>query len=126
MSNVKKHSLLGDHDMKFSLPLPPAINRTYKTGKGVFYKAVEAKDWERLADQMLSYKKINPVSDECIVHLDYYFKTKGRDVDSSIKIVLDTLQRNRVLSNDRIVKRVIATKYKDKFDPRVEVEITLW
>ncbi len=96
------------------LPLPPSINATYKTGKGIFYKSSEAKEWEKIAGWTVkkTYKH-NPLSSPIYVGIDFFFKTK-RDIDGGIKLILDLLQRQGVVVNDNLVEHLNVRKYVDK------------
>lgn len=110
--------------MKYSLPLPPSINATYKTGKGRFYKSNEARNWEELAGWHLKkYPKIRfevPI----YVGLEFFFK-RERDIDSGIKITLDLLQKYGIIKNDLLVKHLNVKTYKDKKNPHMEIQVEI-
>lgn len=106
-----------------TLPLPTAINATYKTGNGKFYKSEEATKWEWQAKQAIrkQYKHAT-VGSPVYIGLEFFFK-RNRDIDSGIKIVLDALQREAVIKNDSLIEHLNVKKYQDKENPRVEVTI---
>ena len=58
----------------------------------------------------------------CTVVL-YIFVDRPRDIDGSIKIVLDLLERMRIYKNDSLVDKLIVYKEKDKEFPRIEIEV---
>lgn len=115
--------------MKFIVPLPPTLNATYKTGQGRFYKAKVAKDWEEEAGYLILSKMVKlrekRITEPCSVELDMYIN-RDRDIDSSIKIVLDLLQSSRILENDRLVHDLHVNKFINKQDPHLEVNITVY
>lgn len=104
--------------------LPPSINRTYKTatvnGHATLYKSAEAKAWSE--EVLWTTKNQTPLTGDCAVFLTYYFPTKSRDIDGSIKISMDTLQ-GIAFVNDRQVTILVVEKRIDKQHPRMEVEV---
>ncbi|WP_442878982.1 RusA family crossover junction endodeoxyribonuclease [Bacteroides sp.] len=46
------------------------------------------------------------------------------DLDNSLKIILDCLQACKVIKNDRNCVKIVAEKYVDKNEPRIEIELT--
>lgn len=61
--------------------------------------------------QALVMKKLRPVTNPCVVFIDWHEKTKRRDADniqSSVKFILDAMVNNRILKNDsrRYVKQI--------------------
>lgn len=114
--------------MKFTLPLPPTMNSTYrstwnkKTGRIFFSMDKTAKRWlndSRLKLQELWVDKIieGPVAVNASL-----FLLRDRDVDSGAKILLDSLQES-VIVNDKQVVSFHITKEMDKENPRAEVEV---
>jgi len=106
---------------ELTLPLPTAINATYKTGNGRFYKSEEAKAWEWDAKKAIRKQFKGGLYDTVVyVGLEFFFK-RDRDIDSGIKIVLDALQREGVIKNDNLIEHLNVKKYADKDNPRVGV-----
>lgn len=120
MPDVSK-KIYSKENMKIILPISPAINRMYKMGNGRFYKNQEAKDWEVEASWVIIQHKANKkLTDKPVkVHIDFYFK-KDRDIDSSLKGLLDLLQ-GKLIKNDSQIKELHVYKYLDKENPRVEI-----
>jgi Holliday junction resolvase RusA-like endonuclease len=52
-----------------------------------------------------------------------YFSNWKSDLDGCFKIVLDCLQKFRVIKNDNKCIRIRAEKYVDKKEPRVEIKL---
>lgn len=65
---------------------------------------------------------IAPLGEQsCTIHIDYYERTKRRDVDniqSAQKFILDALQHTGILKNDsrRYVKQITSTVYDSDAD----------
>lgn len=52
-----------------------------------------------------------------------YYPSKRSDLDNSLKIQLDCLQRTCTISNDNNCVKIVAEKFIDKDNPRVEFKI---
>jgi len=57
------------------------------------------------------------------IYLDVYFSSNRKDLDGAFKLVLDTLQANGTIKNDRNCVKIVANKYIDKNNPRIEFTI---
>lgn len=106
------------------IPLPPPINQMYKTTKsGGFYKDQKVKDWEEEAGWEIKIQRKGKPKflGDVMVDMNFYLK-RDRDIDGSIKPILDILAKVGVYENDSQVQALFAKKKKSK-DPRVEVRI---
>jgi len=56
-------------------------------------------------------------------YIDVYYPSKRSDIDNSLKIVLDCLQRTKTITNDNNCCKIVAQKFIDKDNPRIEIEI---
>lgn len=115
--------------MKFSLTMPPSINQTYgvNTTEQAMYKRRGARDWEIQAGWEIKEQwkgKKQPFKGFVKIGIDWYYKT-DRDIDAGLKILLDLLQKQQVVLNDRQFRYITHIGiYPDEInDPRVEVEI---
>lgn len=107
-----------------TVDLPPAINRMYKTTRqGGFYKTQEAKTWETTAGyQIMQQKPLRDLTGDIYVGIEMFF-SRDRDVDSSVKVVLDLLQKQSIYVNDSQVVHLNVKKYKvAKGEERCEIE----
>lgn len=57
------------------------------------------------------------------LYLSVHYDTQRPDLDNCLKIVLDCLQSCRAIRNDRNCVKIVAEKYIDKTNPRIEFEI---
>ena len=109
------------------LPLPPSINVAYATDFRTRrrYLTKVAKDYYSEIKDYLKTKKYNTLEGEVIVNFVYYFKDhRIRDVSNYIKILEDSLVKNKVITDDSRVRKLYVEKEYDKKNPRVEVLIT--
>jgi Holliday junction resolvase RusA-like endonuclease len=115
--------------MKFILPMPPSINQTYGVNRDKvdpLYKKKPVRDWEEEAGYMIleqnrgfkmGFKGVVEVG------IDWFYKI-DRDIDAGIKVLLDLLQKQRIVLNDRQIRRITHVDIKpDPKNPRVEITI---
>ena len=67
----------------------------------------------------------NPLRDANIegffeIYLDAYFSSNRKDLDGAFKLILDTLQSSGTIKNDRNCVKIVANKFIDKTNPRIE------
>jgi Holliday junction resolvase RusA-like endonuclease len=55
--------------------------------------------------------------------IDVYYDSRRPDLDNSLKVVLDCLQKAQAIKNDNKCLEIIAKKRLDKEKPRIEFEI---
>lgn len=110
--------------MIYTLPMPPSINATYRSGIGNrWYKAPTARSWESLAwGVIMASGKLKTILGGVEVAIYMYCK-RDRDIDSGIKIVLDLLEKARIIKNDRQVLKLDVYKDYDPDRPRCEVSV---
>ena len=72
--------------------------------------------------QMLNYK-YNLIESEFKFIIDVYYDSRRPDLDNSLKVVLDCLQKAQVIKNDNKCIEIIAKKHLDKIDPRIEFSL---
>ena len=112
-----------------SLPLPPALNSAFRaaiarTGRPYTYKTTEAKRWQSDACLLLNASRKTKETIEGPVSVTVTLLLKiDRDIDSSHKLLLDTLQESGILKNDKQVQRLETIKMKDKNNPRVIITL---
>lgn len=114
--------------MKFTLPLPPTLNSSYRAAytpsmrRTMFFMTKEAKRWKSEAQMELESKRPNGlIISEVAVTATVYSK-RDRDCDASGKIILDALQGS-IIDDDRQVRVFTQIRAKDKDNPRVEIEL---
>ena len=72
--------------------------------------------------QMLNYK-YELIESNFKFIIDVYYDSRRPDLDNSLKVVLDCLQKAQAIKNDNKCLEIIAKKYLDKEKPRIEFEI---
>jgi Holliday junction resolvase RusA-like endonuclease len=54
------------------------------------------------------------------LHVKVYYPSERSDLDNSLKIILDCLQKVKAIRNDNKCVKIVAEKYLDKERPRIE------
>jgi Holliday junction resolvase RusA-like endonuclease len=58
------------------------------------------------------------------LHVDVYYPNQKSDLDNCLKVILDCLQSKvRAIKNDNKCVKIVARKFLDLKDPRIEFEI---
>ena len=57
------------------------------------------------------------------LYVDVYFQSNLPDLDNSLKGLLDCLQTCKAIKNDRNCVKIVANKFIDKLNPRLEFTI---
>ena len=58
-------------------------------------------------------------------HVNVFYPSKRSDLDNSFKVVLDCLQKSKVIKNDNNCSLIYARKFIDKLNPRIEFTIKI-
>lgn len=57
------------------------------------------------------------------LEVDVYYPSQRADLDNSLKVLLDCLQRVKAFKNDNKCTRIVANKYLDTKNPRIEFSL---
>ncbi len=56
-------------------------------------------------------------------HCRVFYPSMRSDIDNALKVVLDCLQKTKTIDNDNKCVKIVAEKFVDKEDPRIEFKI---
>ena len=104
----------------------PSKSNCYKiitlSGHGSLAKTKALKDYEK--SFYLQCRSRNKFTTKLFeLHVDVYNSSQRPDLDNSFKIILDCLQQCKVIDNDRNCVKIVAQKFVDKINPRVEFKL---
>lgn len=57
------------------------------------------------------------------LYVKVFYQSQRQDLDNSLKAILDCLQLCKAIKNDNKCVKIVAEKFLDKADPRIEFEI---
>lgn len=109
--------------MRFTLKLPPPLNQMYHPYKGRMVLSYIAKNWAR--DLSYFFMQQRPYAPwDNIIHVEMVIYLKfDRDIDSSTKLLFDTLEDCRIIKNDKYITKMTVEKRRDKDNPRLELSL---
>jgi Holliday junction resolvase RusA-like endonuclease len=119
MIEIQKHQIIKGN--------VPSKSNCYKiitlNGHGSLAKTKTLKSYEEsFMWQCGKYRNAN-ISVPFEFHVDVYYPSKRSDIDNAMKILLDCLQKVKAISNDNLCMKIVAQKFIDKNNPRVEFRI---
>ena len=102
------------------------MNPKTKKYHGSLAKADVLNEYEnKFFIQCNHYRNKSPIKGYFEIHLKVYYPTERADIDNALKIILDCLQHKcRAIVNDNKCVKIIAEKYLDKVNPRIEFKLT--
>jgi len=101
-----------------------AINKIRGKLTGRLVKSSKMLAYEKLFMlQCRKYRNKN-IDGEFGFECSIYYDSKRPDLDGSFKAVLDCLQKLKAFKNDNKCVEIIARKFKDAGNPRIEFKIT--
>ena len=59
------------------------------------------------------------------LEIDVFYQSNRSDLDGALKASLDCMQKAKMIKNDNKCTRIVARKFIDKLNPRIEFRITL-
>jgi Holliday junction resolvase RusA-like endonuclease len=102
----------------------PSKSNSYRIGHRGLFKTKALTDYENnFFIQCNHYRNAN-IDGYFELYLDAYYPNQRSDLDGCFKIVLDILQKKvKAFVNDNKCVKIVANKFLDKEDPRIEFTI---
>jgi Holliday junction resolvase RusA-like endonuclease len=104
----------------------PSKSNCYKigmiNGRAMMYKSKALKQYEKDFYIQCSIRGLM-LEGWLEFEIDVYYPSNRSDLDNSLKVVLDCLEKSSVFKNDNKVVRIQARKFVDKKNPRCEFRI---
>ena len=92
-------------------------------GHGSLAKTEKLKAYENsFYLQCNTYRYVN-IKSFFEIEIDVYYPNNRADLDNSLKVVLDCLQKVKAIENDNKCFRIVANKFLDKENPRIEFKL---
>lgn len=83
-------------------------------------KAPQLRSYERdFQLQCMKYRNAK-IDEPFKIEIDVYFTQQRSDLDNSLKVILDCLQQVGAITNDNLCNGIVANKFVDKINPRIE------
>lgn len=105
----------------------PSKSNSYKiitlNGHGSLAKTAALKAYEKSFYLQCNVYRNKNIKGLFELHLNVYNGSQRPDLDNSMKVVLDCLQTCKAIENDRNCVKIVAQKFVDKVNPRIEFTI---
>lgn len=105
----------------------PSKSNCYKIitlqGHGSLAKTKSLKDYENNFFIQCNHYRNKMIDGYFELYIKVFYPSQRSDLDNSLKIVLDCLQRVKAIKNDNKCVKIVAEKYLDKSNPRIEFKI---
>lgn len=99
----------------------PSKSNQYRISGNRLYKTKAVKDYER--GFALQYKRHETIRGGFGLSIKAYLVNNRQDLDNLLKVCLDMLESVGAIENDSFCERIEATKFIDKTNPRIEIEL---
>ena len=105
----------------------PSKSNQYKIvtlgGHGSLAKTAAMKEFEKKFYLQCGSYRNRDIKGFFELYADVYFQSNQPDLDNSLKGLLDCLQMCKAIRNDRNCVKIVANKFIDKLNPRIEFTI---
>lgn len=108
--------------VRLTLPYPPSLNRMYRAVNGRSILSREGRAYRGRAHQLVQQTGYVAEGDVA-VSLMFYRPRRCGDLDNCLKATMDALS-GVAYRDDAQVQNIIAARFEDKANPRVEVQVT--
>ena len=108
--------------MKLTLPVPPSSNRYWRHAGPRVNRSAEAVNYIGAVSLLLMKQKVKPIRGEVSIAVEWHRKAKRGDLDNILKILFDAL-KDRAFGDDSAIRRIVAERFEDHHNPRMEVTI---
>ena len=116
-----------EHPWQTILGQAPAKSNCYKiirvAGHSQLGKTPQMANYEKAFYIQSGYYRNLNIEGFFELHIRFYFTTMSHDLDNGLKGVLDCLQQCKAIKNDNKCTRIIADKFVDKNNPRIEFRL---
>lgn len=116
-----------EHDWQTIHGQAPSKSNSYKiitlSGHGSLAKTPGLKAYEQSFYVQVGKYRDMMIEGYFELHLRVYFASMSHDLDNSLKIILDCLQYTKTIKNDNRCVKIVADKFIDKNDPRIEFRL---
>lgn len=101
----------------------PSKSNCYRIGSYGLFKTKALSEYEKAFYLQCNYYRNRNITGLFEFHIDVYYPANRADLDNSLKVCLDCLQHVKAIKNDRNCIKIVAQKFVDKENPRIEFTI---
>lgn len=105
----------------------PSKSNSYRiitiNGRGSLAKTSAMKKYEDAFYMQIGSLRNKMIDDYFEFYIRAYYTNNRSDIDGCLKAVMDCLQRTKTIKNDNKCVKIVAEKFIDKDNPRIEFKI---
>lgn len=98
----------------------PSKSNSYRIGHKGLFKTKALTDYENNFFIQCNHYRNQNIDGYFEIYVDVFYPNQRADLDNSLKIVLDCLQKCKAIVNDNKCVKIVANKFLDKKEPRIE------
>jgi len=106
---------------------PPSKSNCYKiitlSGHGSVCKTKALKQYENDFYIQCNHYRNKNIQGYFEIYIDVFYPSQRSDLDNSLKCTMDCLQKVKAIENDNRCVKIVAQKFLDKLNPRIEFTI---
>lgn len=118
---------MNEYDWQTIIGQAPSKSNTYRivtlAGHGSLAKTPALKAYEQSFYMQVGAYRNLMLQGFFELHVRVYFSSMSHDLDNSLKVILDCLQYTKTIKNDNKCVKIIAEKFIDKNNPRIEFRL---
>lgn len=100
----------------------PSKSNSYRIGHKGLFKTKSLTEYEdKFFIQCRNRNKA--ISGYFALEVKVFYPSQRADLDNALKVILDCLQKCKVIVNDNKCIRIVADKFLDKKNPRIEITL---
>jgi len=108
--------------VKLILPYPPSANSLTAVVQGRRVKTREHRRYATVVSSIASREGVSLLEGEVVLRVDVYRPRRQGDLDNTLKAVQDSL-KGIAWRDDKQVVEIVARRFEDKDNPRIEIEV---
>lgn len=101
----------------------PSKSNCYRIGHKGLFKTEALKKYEDAFYMQCNLYRNKNIIGRFEFHIDVYYPSDRSDLDNSLKVCLDCLQKCKAIENDRKCVKIVAQKFVDKNNPRIHFRL---
>lgn len=106
---------------------PPSKSNSYRIitikGHGSLCKTKALAQYEKDFYIQCNHYRNKNIEGYFEFYIDVFYPNQRSDLDGVMKVVLDCLQKVNAIKNDNRAIKIVAQKFLDKLNPRIEFEL---
>ena len=102
----------------------PSKSNCYRFAKGFVYKTKALKHYEDQFYIQCTVYRNKFITGYFELQVKVYYPSQRADLDNALKVICDCLQKAKAIKNDNKCVKIVAEKFLDVKNPRIEYQLT--